>query len=175
MKLPSLLAALLLIVSPALAQIVDSDASGAWIASHCAMSSGASGGDYAEYGRKLAKTMALLPPPAQKRILGYVPNPGILPQANASGSRSNVAGANVDSAPTVDPGRVERPAAESTAEAAVGTADVIGQTEKSSEQDGVRSRLMEAIRKILQGLTDYFAPMNESLGNESVIAGTPPS
>jgi len=57
------------------AQIRDDEESTNYLAVQCAMSSGGDAGSFEEYGRRLAKTVALLSPGQQKRVFGFVPQP----------------------------------------------------------------------------------------------------
>ncbi|MDF1825735.1 MAG: hypothetical protein P1U68_13900 [Verrucomicrobiales bacterium] len=64
------------VIAPTLkAQIVDDDTSATMLAFQCAVSSGQAASGYENYGRKLAKTIALLGPDQQYRIFGYTPQP----------------------------------------------------------------------------------------------------
>lgn len=63
------------------AQIRDDESSMNYLAIQCAVSGGRNVGDYAEYCRRLAKTVAHLDSGAQERVFGFVPQP--VAQSNA--------------------------------------------------------------------------------------------
>lgn len=69
------------------AQVEDDQASANLLEVQCVVSSGFSGADYGDYARKLAKTLAQLPPISQKRVFGYIPQPGVVAQS-APGSQN---------------------------------------------------------------------------------------
>ncbi|MDF1657255.1 MAG: hypothetical protein P1U58_06555 [Verrucomicrobiales bacterium] len=77
-RFPLLVTALLIFsgsASDLAAQIRDDEQSTNYLAVQCAMSSGGDSASYEEYGRKLAKTVALLSAGQQERVFGYVPRP----------------------------------------------------------------------------------------------------
>lgn len=57
-------------------QFSDDEASAQLLAVQCTVSSGFAGGDYVEYGKKLAKTLSLLSAAEQERVFGFMPRPG---------------------------------------------------------------------------------------------------
>src|SRR6056297_1557408 len=62
-------------ITEADAQIRDNEASTHFLAAQCAASGGGVAGNYTDYSRKLAKTIALLEPKQQERVFGFVPQP----------------------------------------------------------------------------------------------------
>lgn len=63
------------------------------------MSSGRDSSNFEEYGRKLAKTVALLSPGQQKRVFGFVPQPISFARPEDSARKNNDVGTMAATAP----------------------------------------------------------------------------
>ncbi|MCG8599087.1 MAG: hypothetical protein MI807_02995 [Verrucomicrobiales bacterium] len=71
-------------------QFSDDEASAQLLAVQCTVSSGFAGGDYVEYGKKLAKTLSLLSAAEQERVFGFMPRPGDAGFAASLGASADV-------------------------------------------------------------------------------------
>lgn len=138
------------------AQIRDNETSMNYLAIQCAVSGGRNVADYAEYCRRLAKTVAHLDQGAQQRVFGFVPQP--VAQSNA----------HPDYNPDMHGSFGGSPYANTSGEAEDTTPIVGGDPFHSSNEREPDNPLVDAVGKF-----------NESLnGSESesgaIVGGTPP-
>ena len=84
------------------AQLSDNEGSASLLASKCAASSGYPASNYREYSQDLAKVIAPLSAPQQKRVFGYIPQPiGVDAVQSTTAPAGNI---NVPNTATPDPG-----------------------------------------------------------------------
>lgn len=83
------------VLSDASAQLRDDEQSAQMLAMQCTISSGFRSSNYADYAERLAKTLGNLPPAAQQRVFGYLPQPSLLATSGFSGGSEGGTGADV--------------------------------------------------------------------------------